>query len=154
MISRKYNGKSNVIGDTLKNLRKSKKLSRAALSNKLMLLGIDINSDGIYKIEKGRRILKDFELTAIAMVLEVSEVELLSSFRKELKNVIWFHIIPACKAKIENKTHKKSAINPIVMTGLIFLFFNCEVYKAMTYRVVSVEPIMQEVSKPISVSTP
>lgn len=88
MISRKYNGKSNVIGDTLKNLRKSKKLSRAALSNKLMLLGIDINSDGIYKIEKGRRILKDFELTAIAMVLEVSEVELLSSFRKELKNVI------------------------------------------------------------------
>lgn len=88
MISRKYNGKSNVIGDTLKNLRKSKKLSRAGLSNKLMLLGIDINSDGIYKIEKGRRILKDFELTAIAMVLEVSEAELLSSFRKELKNVI------------------------------------------------------------------
>ncbi len=88
MISRKYNGKSNVIGDTLRNLRKSKKLSRAGLSNKLMLLGIDINSDGIYKIEKGRRILKDFELTAIAMVLEVSEAELLSSFRKELKSVI------------------------------------------------------------------
>ncbi len=88
MISRKYNGKSNVIGDTLKNLRKLKKISRSALSNKLMLLGIDINSDGIYKIEKGRRILKDFELTAIAMVLEVSEAELLSAFRKELRNVI------------------------------------------------------------------
>ena len=88
MISRKYNGKSNVIGDTIKNLRKLKKISRSALSNKLMLLGIDINSDGIYKIEKGRRILKDFELTAIAMVLEVSEAELLSAFRKELRNVI------------------------------------------------------------------
>ena len=52
MISRKYDGKSNVIGNKIKNLRESLNLSQAELSNKLMILGIDINSDGIYKIEK------------------------------------------------------------------------------------------------------
>lgn len=88
MISRKFNGKSNILGETLRNLRKSKKWSQADLSNKLMLLGIDINSDGIYKIEKGKRIIKDFELSAISMVLGVSETELLTDFWNELKDVI------------------------------------------------------------------
>ncbi len=88
MISRKYNGKSNIIGEQLKILRKSKKLSQSDLSNKLMLLGIDINPDSIYKIEKGRRIIKDFELSAICLILDISETDLLTDFRNELKNAI------------------------------------------------------------------
>ena len=52
MISRKYNEKSNVIGSKIQEQRKKQKMSREVLSNKLMMLGIDINSDGIYKIEK------------------------------------------------------------------------------------------------------
>lgn len=86
MISRKYDTKSNVIGDKIKQLRKSKKLSRATLSNKLMMLGIDINQDSIYKIEKGTRIIKDFELAALSIVLEVSESELLQDFKTDLKS--------------------------------------------------------------------
>ena len=84
MISRKYDGKSNVIGQKIRQIRESKNLSQAELSDKLMILGIDINSDGIYKIEKGRRIIKDFELSAISIILDTSESELLSCFRKEL----------------------------------------------------------------------
>lgn len=84
MISRKYDGKSNVIGQKIKELREAKNISQAELSNKLMILGIDINSDGIYKIEKGRRIVKDFELSALSVVLGSSETEILSSFKKEL----------------------------------------------------------------------
>ncbi len=84
MISRKYNEKSNVIGPVIQKLRKSQKMSREALSNKLMMLGIDINSDGIYKIEKGRRIIKDFELSAFSIVLNVPETELLKDFKNEL----------------------------------------------------------------------
>ena len=87
MISRKYNEKSNVAGTVIKELRKQHKMSRATLSNKLMMLGIDINSDGIYKIEKGTRIIKDFELAAFSVVLDISETELLKNFRNEiLKN--------------------------------------------------------------------
>ena len=85
MISRKFNEKANVVGNIISDLRKAKKMSRATLSNKLMMLGIDINGDGIYKIEKGTRIIKDFELAAISIVLEVSESDLLKYFRNELQ---------------------------------------------------------------------
>ena len=68
MISRKYNGNANVVGNTLRTLRKSKNLSQADLSNKLMLLGIDINMDGIYKIEKGKRILTFRHFTGFGSV--------------------------------------------------------------------------------------
>ena len=84
MISRKYENLSNVIGKEIQKLRKEKHLSRAALSNKLMMLGIDINYDGIYKIENNRRIVKDFELAAIAKVLETTETKLLENFNKKL----------------------------------------------------------------------
>jgi len=84
MISRKYEGLANVVGKKIENLRKSKNWSRATLSDKLMLLGIDINYDSIYKIEKGNRIVKDFELAAMAKVLGVSESSLLENFRNSL----------------------------------------------------------------------
>lgn len=84
MISRKYDGNSNVTGKKIEALRKSNKWSRATLSNKLMMLGIDINYDGIYKIENGNRIVKDFELAAIAKVFNISESDLLKDFRNKL----------------------------------------------------------------------
>ena len=84
MISRKFENSSNVTGKNIEKLRKEKNLSRAKLSNKLMILGIDINYDSIYKIENGRRIVKDFELSAIAKVLDVTETDLLKDFRKKL----------------------------------------------------------------------
>lgn len=84
MISRKYEGNSNVTGKQIEKLRKQKNLSRACLSDKLMILGIDINYDGIYKIERGRRIVKDFELSAIAKVLGTSETNLLKEFNDNL----------------------------------------------------------------------
>mgnify|MGYP000186521738 CR=1 FL=1 len=49
-----------------------------------MMIRIDINSDGIYKIEKGVRIVKEFELSAIAIVLGVAETDLLKEFRNNL----------------------------------------------------------------------
>lgn len=84
MISRKFEDNSNVSGEIIKKLRKEKNWSRAMLSNKLMILGIDINYDGIYKIENGRRIIKDFELAAIAKVLQTTETELLKEFNYKL----------------------------------------------------------------------
>jgi len=85
MISRKYDDKSNVTGEVIKKLRKSKKMSRETLSNKLMMLGIDINRDGIYKIEIGKRIIKDFELSAFSIVLGCPETEMLKEFREKLE---------------------------------------------------------------------
>lgn len=84
MINKKYDGKSNVIGFEIQKLRKAKNWSRATLSNKLMMLGIDINYDGIYKIEHCKRIVKDFELSALAKVLDTTESDLLKNFKNSL----------------------------------------------------------------------
>lgn len=84
MISRKFENLSNVTGKNIQKHRKSNGWSRLVLSNKLMLLGIDINYDGIYKIENGKRIVKDFELAAFSKVLGVTESELLEDFKKKL----------------------------------------------------------------------
>ena len=85
MISRKIDGLANITGNEIKRLRIERKLSRQELSNKLMMLGIDINNDGIYRIENGKRIVKDFELAALAKVLDTTETELLNKFRENLK---------------------------------------------------------------------
>ena len=85
MISRKIDGLANITGNEIKRLRIERKLSRQELSNKLMMLGIDINNDGIYRIENGKRIVKDFELAALAKVLDTTETELLRDFRNNLK---------------------------------------------------------------------
>ena len=93
MISRKYDNQSNVVGSVIKRLRKSQKMSRETLSNKLMMMGIDINRDGIYKIEVGRRIIKDFELSALSVVLNCEETEMLKDFKTELiKNSSLFKV--------------------------------------------------------------
>ena len=80
MISRKFEGKSNVVGPNIKKLRTELNLSRASLSNSLMMIGIDINQDSIYEIEIGTRIVKDFELSALAKVLNTTETDLLKEF--------------------------------------------------------------------------
>ena len=41
------------------------------LSNKLELFGITLYPNDIYLIEKGQRIVKDFELMAICEILEI-----------------------------------------------------------------------------------
>lgn len=46
---------------------------------------LDINFDSIYKINNSWRIVKDFELSATAKVLDVIETELLADFRKKLE---------------------------------------------------------------------
>ena len=47
----KYNGKLNVIGKNIKKYREVNKLSLSQLSNKLLLLGIDIPKSSIQNIE-------------------------------------------------------------------------------------------------------
>lgn len=84
MISRKFEGKSNVVGPNIKKLRTELNLSRAALSNNLMMIGIDINPDSIYDIEVGERIVKDFELSALSKILKTTETDLLKDFRNKL----------------------------------------------------------------------
>lgn len=53
--SRSKEGKLNVVGTKIKYYRELNNLSYQKLSDKLMLLGIDIHKQAIYNIEKGIR---------------------------------------------------------------------------------------------------
>ncbi len=63
--ARNYNSaleqKRNIIGLNLRKYRQMEKLSKQELSNKLIMLGVDIPSKSIYHIEAGTRSVVDFE---------------------------------------------------------------------------------------------
>ena len=73
---RKINGKSNLCGEYLKNKRMEKNLNKFQLEKKLQLLGLSITVDYIYRIETNRIILKDFELIAFSIALDINLNEL------------------------------------------------------------------------------
>lgn len=68
---KKFRGKSNAYGALIEYSRKKAGYSRADLSRELDLIGIPISGDEIYKIEKQKMALKDFEFVAICLILDI-----------------------------------------------------------------------------------
>ena len=91
MNNRKYidklNGNLNIVGKNISEIRKKQKISRQALSNKLMLLGVDISPQSLYDIENGLRTMVDYELCAIAKILDTSVDSLMSDFKKYIDTI-------------------------------------------------------------------
>lgn len=73
---KKYNEKSNVVGNLVKKHREQKKYSKADLSRKLDLIGINLDGTEIKRIEDNTQIIKDFELIAFIKVLDIDLNEL------------------------------------------------------------------------------
>ena len=67
----KYKDRSNISGNIIHDNRIKHNLSLEKLSNKLELIGVTLYPNDLYLIEKGQRIVKDFELIAICMTLEI-----------------------------------------------------------------------------------
>ena len=68
----KYNNFRNISGAVLRELRLKNNLSQQDLAEKLQLLGIELTSKEISKIENDNRLVQDFELFAFAKVFNVS----------------------------------------------------------------------------------
>lgn len=66
----------NIIGDSVKRLRKQKKMSQQELSNKLELLGVYVCRGSISRIEDKSRTVTDIELFAISKILDTPVTEL------------------------------------------------------------------------------
>ena len=81
----KYNDKLNIIGDKVRKYREKEKLSLSQMSDKLMLMGIDIPKSSLQNIEKGKRVAKEYEFYALCKFFNVSMEEMLKDFIKELK---------------------------------------------------------------------
>lgn len=69
-----YNGSKNIIGERVREARKKSTppLTQQDLSARLAVIGFNIDRVSISKIEAGDRFVADYEVVAIAQVLNVS----------------------------------------------------------------------------------
>ena len=72
MKNNKYYKYRNISGIIIRKLRLEASLSQQALAERLQLLGIELTSKEISKIENNTRLVQDFELFAFADALNVS----------------------------------------------------------------------------------
>lgn len=68
---KRYNNKKNISGTLLRRAREEKGMSKVRLSQLLDTYGIYINTDELLRIEKNQLLVKDFELVAIAQILDI-----------------------------------------------------------------------------------
>ncbi len=76
MIIVKNTEKCNICGQNVRQLRLQRKLSQDQLAAKLQTEGLGVNQNSVSRIETGKRLVADFELKALASVLNV-DIEVL-----------------------------------------------------------------------------
>lgn len=74
-----FGDSKNIIGNRVKALRKSKRLTQKQLAEKLQLAGYDFSELTILRIEKGDRFVPDYEVLAIANFFGITTDELLKN---------------------------------------------------------------------------
>lgn len=73
-----WNGKTkNIIGPSIRVLRKQAKLTQKELAEKLQLKGYDFSDLTILRIEQGSRFVPDYEVLALARFFQISPNDLL-----------------------------------------------------------------------------
>ena len=65
-------GRNNITGIKMKELRKALKISQRELSDRLQVVGLDIDKNAVQRIESGQRFVTDIEILAIAKCFNVT----------------------------------------------------------------------------------
>ena len=81
----KYNDNLNLIGPILREKRIEKKISFETLSSKLLLLGVNIPVTSLHRIENNQRTVRDYEICALSVVLNVDVNDLLDPITNTFK---------------------------------------------------------------------
>ncbi|MBQ8392859.1 MAG: helix-turn-helix transcriptional regulator [Clostridia bacterium] len=79
MFKNKNNGRNNLCGEKIRELRMSfaTKLSQRGLADKMQLIGIDVDKNAIQRIECGKRFVTDIELKAFSEIFNIGVEELI-----------------------------------------------------------------------------
>lgn len=67
-----FRGRRNICGDRIREARQRARLSQSDLCRALQLAGVTVERDVISWIENGSRFVADFEVVAVAEILDVS----------------------------------------------------------------------------------
>ena len=81
----KYEDNLNLIGPILRKKRREKNISLESLSSKLLLIGINIPVTSLHRIENNQRTVRVYEISALAIALNISVNELLDPITDRLK---------------------------------------------------------------------
>ncbi len=65
-----YKGKGNISGDRIRELRQKARLSQSALAAKMQVRGVLIDQDAISRVERGLRIVTDYELLTLSKIFD------------------------------------------------------------------------------------
>lgn len=71
------NGRNNICGQNLTQIRHKKKISQRQLAKMMQLAGYDIDHHFIRRIENGERFVTDMELVALSKVLDIEICDLI-----------------------------------------------------------------------------
>ena len=72
-----FDDKCNICGENIRLIRIRKKVTQTDLAARLQVRGVQLNQNSICRIEKGKRVVADYELLIIADALGVDVKELL-----------------------------------------------------------------------------
>ena len=75
-INKTKDGKNNICGENIALFRKELKLSQKKLSDRLQLIGLDVDKNAIQRMESGQRFITDIELIYLSKALgkDISEL--------------------------------------------------------------------------------
>lgn len=76
-INKAKDGSNNISGRNIARFRTALHISQRELADRMQLVGIDIDKNGIQRIECGKRFVTDIEVVAFASLLGKSYEELL-----------------------------------------------------------------------------
>lgn len=71
-------GKNNICGERIAEIRKQQNLSQIKLSKKMQLLGYDVDNYFIMRVENGERFVTDIDLKIFCEALNVSITDILN----------------------------------------------------------------------------
>lgn len=82
--ARKSDNTANIVGEKIRYYREKNNYSYQKMSDMLMLHGIDIHKQSIYKIEKGQRTVVDYELCGFAKCFKITVNDLVLDYYNKL----------------------------------------------------------------------
>lgn len=77
-INKTIDGRNNLCGRKVAFLRTNMGISQRELSDRLQIIGLDVDKNAIQRIEAGKRFVTDIELKALSNVFNLSIDELIN----------------------------------------------------------------------------
>ena len=82
MFKNQANGRKNLLGIKMREIRKARGISQRQVADDLAELGLVVDKNAVQRMESGQRFITDIELITISKYLDIPVNELLESLTK------------------------------------------------------------------------